>query len=167
MSKIFSNIVAIRGQKELVSHFLQDALGTDVDLVCGDLEFPSIYLRDWIGGEDTPENNIDELSVEKDAPIVAWECAEDDEDDTIVIGYVTTEGYFPQKWIMKLESMYPALYFYIYTYSEDGAEYSIVKQDWEVEERIRPAYYPTAADKEFYDKESDKLLDRFYDFIQY
>ena len=68
---------------------------------------------------------------------------------------------------MKLESMYPALYFYIYTYSEDGAEYSIVKQDWEVEERIRPAYYPTAADKEFYDKESDKLLDRFYDFIQY
>ena len=164
MSQTLTNLIAIHGTREEVLKFFSEGLDAPFDdLYCGkEPELEGLTLRSWIPGTD--EHNIEELDTKYNSSFDWWECQEDDEDVTIVVGSFESTPGIPYKWAQQLDEKYPKLDFYLFSSSEECTEYSKVSQHWEVTERIRPALYPTKEDDEFYYEEVDKLRDRFFAF---
>lgn len=150
-----SNIIAIRGEKQSVLKFLGIS-----ELECGDFELDR-HLRDWLPGTDFYLNNINELGVKYNSAFTSWECQEDDEDNTLVLGFIETT-HIPDRWIEVMRVKYPKLDFYIFSTSEKYTEYRQVVLDGEPTERIR-CY--SVAEKEIYDNYSNLLRTHFFNFI--
>lgn len=178
MSTQVSNIIGIKGKKEDVLKFLNDGLAAqslhldDINHDIAEEGFGKLTLRSWVPCERTPKEdavvmtNILQIGVKYDAEFSSWECIEDD-DNTVLCGYVTTTPCWPYQWFKTVMDKYLNLDFMVFTMDDCYAEVGYLDdyEGLEWVEKIRLPSFHTPEQEEFFEQEIEALKERFFEYI--
>lgn len=177
MSEVFHNIIGIQGDKTDVLQFLNEGLCSqsyhlgDINHDIAEEGFGKLTLRSWC---PMPEDidcsetmyNLKTLGVKNDSEFIGWECTEEDDENTVICGYIDTTPTYPEEWINMIVEKYPRLTFTIYICDEDLDNCGYFKADnYEWVEKIVKPLYPSDSDLDFYEREIDMLRDNFFKYI--